>query len=393
MKKHKIYQILPVAVFLVLVYGMTAWSMLKPDQEQSVSENRYLQQKPDFTLKALFDGSFGKTYETYLSDQFQMRDGFIALKSKTENALHKSDINDVYICKDDYLIRKYQDSSFDQAQVNKNVDALGTFVTHYANLLGTDHVKAMIIPSAAMILKDKLPAFAAPYDETKIVSQIKAKIPENTLIDPTKELSEHKNEYIYYKTDHHWTALGAYYGYEAWAKATGTHPIGLDEYQKQTFTNAFYGTNHSKLCFAKSADTVDLYKYKGDITYKVQYDKLFSQGENKKKQSDTLYVDSHIKDKDKYQVYLDGNHPIVDIKTSNKNGKKLLIVKDSYSHCLVPYLVNHYEEVTMIDTRYYHNPLKTLEPEKNYTDILVVRNTLQFMQDDSVFLMSAGLKK
>lgn len=385
MKKNKITTLLPVLTFLVLVFGIAIWCAVKPDTKMSETENRFLAQKPEFSVDAVMDGSFESKYETYLTDQFILRDQFIALKSMTEKAMQKSDIKDLYLCKDNYLIRRYTEESFNKEQVSTNVSALGEFVTHYAGIMGTDHVKAAIVPSAAMVLTDKLPKFATPYDESQVIAQIENVVPKNTLVDLTEPLKEHKDEYIYFKTDHHWTPLGAYYGYEAWAKSAGLTPTPLDQFEKETFTTDFLGTNHSKICYAKEADTIDLYK--PDVTCKVLYDDLWSSDKEKPedKISDTMFVTKHKDEKDKYQVFLDGNHALVDIKTSVKNGKKLLLIKDSYAHCMVPYLATQFEQITMVDTRYYNSQVSTLKPEENYTDILVLRNTDKFMLDDSVF--------
>ena len=385
MKKN---HIIPIVVFLTLIYGISIWTVLKPDTEKSETENRYLAKMPEFSKKTFFDGSFGKSYETYLSDQFILRDQFMELKTRNELLLQKKDVNDVYFAKDNYLIRKYNEESFDTKQVTDNVAELGTFITNYAQKLGNDHVKVMMVPTAAMILKEKLPDFAVPYDETKLLTQIQSVVPGGTFLDATESLEAHKSEYIYYKTDHHWNALGAYYGYEQWAKACGIKPYALSDFKKEKVSDSFLGTNQSKICYAKEADEIDLYQWKGNISYEVLYNGLFQYNKDKNKIQKDIYVKKHLEEKDKYLVYLDGNHPVVDIKTSIHNGKKLLVLKDSYAHCMLPFLLNHFEQVTVIDTRYYHNGISTLKPEKEYTDILVLRNTAKFMLDDSIFKLN-----
>lgn len=380
-------QIIPIIVFLTLIYGISIWTVLKPDTEKSETENRYLAKMPEFSKKTFFDGSFGKDYETYLSDQFILRNQFMELKTRNELLLQKRDINDVYIAKDHYLIRKYNEESFDMKKVSDNVKELGTFVTNYAQKMGKNHVKVMMVPTAAMVLKEKLPSFAQPYDETKLLDKIKNVVPNGTFLDATESLEQHKSESIYYKTDHHWNALGAYYGYVQWAKAVNIQPYELSDLKKEKVTDQFFGTNQSKLCYAKQADEIDLYRNE-KISYEVLYDGLFKNPYDKTKVKNDIYVRSHLTEKDKYLVYLDGNHPLVDIKTSVKNGKKLLVIKDSYAHCMLPYLLNHFEQVTVVDTRYYNNGISTLKPDEEYTDILVLRNTAKFMLDDSTFKLN-----
>ena len=387
MKKKKIQEAVPVLLFLGLVLGMSLWSVVKPQTEKSEAENRYLSKKPKFSVKSLVAGEFGKKYETYLSDQFEMREEFINLKTRIEVAMGKSEINEVYLAKDDYLIRHYERDSFRKETEEENIEYLAEFAEKYTALMGEDHVRIEIVPSAATILADKLPAYASNYNETAFIEKLKEKISSKVLIDASEVLKDHKEEEIYYKTDHHWTSLGAYYGYQVYNNSLGLPVKELSQYSKEVVAKDFYGTNHSRICYAPSPDQITAYKSKDPVTYEVIYDRLFA---NTKPEDLTvfhsLYMENRLKEKDKYTYFLDGNHAIVDIKSSNQNGKKLLILKDSYSHEMIPFLAENYEQVTILDYRYFHTELSRLMPKENYTDLLVIRNTAKLLQDDTVFM-------
>lgn len=382
--KKKILQSIPVFLFLVLIFGLAVWSHFKPDDDISELENRTLAEMPEFTWDALMDGSFGASYETYLSDQFVLRSDWIALKSTMEAAFGRKDIKDVYLADEDYLIRRYTDQDFDEATVQKNITELCKFVNNHTKALGEQHVKVVMVPTAAAVLTDYLPKYAEQFDEGAVIAKIKDGMVFDSVIDTTETLRLHNKSYIYFKNDHHWTALGAYYGYEQWAKACGLTPTPLETFEKETVTDEFYGTNQSKIVYSKSPDSIDIYHLNG-ITYRVSYDRMLA---NAQTVFDTLYTRENLNKKDKYTVFLDGNHAIVDIETSVKNGKKLLVVKDSYAHAMLPFVVNHFEQVTVVDTRYYNLGVQSLGVEENYTDVLVIHNTAKFMLDATAFMMN-----
>ena len=382
--KEKVRYMIPITVFMILIFGITIWTFVKEDSEKSQLENRYLASMPKLSGDSLFDGSFGRDYENYLSDQFILRSKWISLKSRSEALLGKNDINQIYLAKDNYLIKKYTSASFDKKLVKENINELSKFVNKYLMKMGDEHIKVMLAPSAAMILNDYLPKYAEPFDETALIHRVKDSFASDNLVDVTDSLKEHKDEYIYFKTDHHWTALGAYYAYTQWAESCGITPLPLEQFTKETVSNDFLGTNHSKIVYADSKDTFDIYKTI-DMTYEVAYDSFLEDAKEKK---DSVFAMEHLGEKDKYPVFLDGNHGIVDIKTSKSNGKHLLVIKDSYAHAMLPFVINHYERVTVVDTRYMRKGIESLEISENFTDILVLYSTIQFMSDDTLFMLN-----
>ena len=153
------------ALFLVLVFSLTADSILNPVRAYSENENRYLAQMPEFSFESLFEGEFTSDYETFITDQFVMRDSWIGLKTLTERAMLKQDINGVYFGKDGYLIEKHDASDIDEETADRNAQRLADFINQYSAVLGEDRVHAMLVPTAQEILEDKLPPFAEGYDQ------------------------------------------------------------------------------------------------------------------------------------------------------------------------------------------------------------------------------------
>lgn len=377
-KKNKKRNLAQIITFNTLIFGITIASVLNPTRAFSENENRALATKPKFTFDALIHGKYTSDYEKYITDQFVLRDQWIGLKTRTELLLQKKDINNIYFGKDDYLIQKVDATDVDYEQVEKNITRVEEFVKKYSKLLGKDHVFTMIAPTAFGILEEKLPPFATGYDQDAVLDEIAKRIPENT-IDIRDALKSHSAEYIFYRTDHHWTTLGAYYAYEAWANRVGEKPLSKEEFEIRKVSDSFYGTNYSKVHVNVTPD--DMYIFDSLKKFTVQYN---MDGIIK----DSLYEMSFLDVKDKYSMYLNGNNAFVEINSELKNGKKLLVIKDSYAHSFTPFVANHYETTYMIDFRYFNLPVSIVIEEYGITDVLILYNANSFIEDKNIYNLS-----
>lgn len=366
-------------VFLVMLFGISVASMVNPVKAYSENENRYLVQKPEFSVETLINGKYTADYEEFITDQFVERDRWIGIKTITELAVLKQDINGVFIGKDGYLIEKHNDNDMDKEQLAKNQERLTKFITEYGEELGEDRVKVLIVPTASDILTDKLPPFAPGFDQDKMMDEMKNDINNkgSYFVDLRDTLKEHNDEYIYYKTDHHWTSLGAYYSYVEWAKSCGIEPLSQDEFKIEKVTDEFLGTVFSKVNRKVEPDSIYLYNPIKDMDYKL----IYNQGE---KETDTLYDREKLKEKDKYSVFMGGNNAVVQVDTNHKNGRRLLVIKDSFAHSMVPFSVNHFEKTFMVDFRYFKAGISQYIEENKITDILVLYNTINFAKDKNL---------
>lgn len=368
-------------VFLLFIFGMTVLEFLTPVKSFSENENRFLAKKPEFTGKGLLSGQYTKDYETFITDQFPYRDGWIGLKTLSERALLKQEINGVYFGKDGYLIETHPQKEIDPEQAKKNQDRLAAFLKETGRVLGEDRVKAMLVPTANTILTDKLPPFASGFDQTGFLKELGESLAgenlSDTLVNVEEVLKQHKDEDIYFKTDHHWTALGAWYAYTQWCASAGITPYSLDDFRMEEVSKDFYGTVYSKVNTRVEPDTIRIYRPLAEPDYQVDY----NMGE---KTSDSLYDMEQLTGKDKYAVFLGGNNALVKIRTGLGNGRKLLVVKDSFAHCFVPFAVNHFEEVQMVDLRYFNMPLTMYMEQNGFTDVLVLYNIPNFLADKNM---------
>lgn len=383
---------IPIAMFVVMIFGGMLWSMLTPEQSYSDTENRFLESRPKFSLESLFakEDNYTSKYETYITDQFPIRDKWIGFKTRIEKLLGKVETKDVFLGKDDYLIVNHPASDFEGEQGEKNAGFLAAGLAGYVQLLGQDHVRALLVPTASQILMDKLPAYAQPYDQSRYVEQVRQNLMEELvsagvanaetvatqlMVDAEKVLQEHQKEYIYYRTDHHWTTQGAFYVYQAWAKTLGLTPLadpGL-----KVVTEAFEGTTYSKLHTAGQQDVISVYEPETQVTLL----------HNQMNETSGFYDWSKLEVRDKYAMFLGGNDALLDITKEGVTEPQsvLLVVKDSFANCFVPYAAEHYDRVVVVDLRYLNMPLRMVVEEYGVTDLLVLYNVQAAATDTSVY--------
>ncbi len=384
---------IPIAMFVVMIFGGMIWSMLSPDQSYSDTENRFLATKPKFSLESLFAGEYTQDYETYITDQFPIRDKWIGFKTQVEQLLGKVETKDVFLGKDDYLIVNHPASDFEGEQAVKNIGFLAEGLAYYARELGMDHVRMLLVPTASQILTNKLPAYAQPYDQSVYVEQVRQAVEKELamelaassqsmrpplVMDVQPFLQEHQEEYIYYRTDHHWTTQGAFYVYQAWAKTLGLTP--LEDAGLKVVSEDFEGTTYSKLHTAGQYDVISVYDTPTQVTLL----------HNQMTETKGFYDWSKLEVRDKYAMFLGGNDALLDVTKEGVTEPEsvLLVVKDSFANCFIPYATEHFDRVVVVDLRYLNMPLKQVAEQYGVTDLLVLYNVQAAATDTSVFKMT-----
>ena len=365
------------AVFLLLIFGFAIATVLKPSNERSETENRLLEQKPDLTWNALISGKFSEDYEAYLSDQFVVRDGWISLKTAFERAALRQEAEDVYFARDNYLIEKHT-GVFTAETAERNIQTLSAFFTNLSKSMDPGHLTAMVVPNAVDILRDKLPPFADPYDEEIYLQKIAGALPEGVWFDSSSVLRQHSGEELYYRTDHHWKTLSAYCTFEAWAGEKGLAGDSAFSFRPVTVTDSFEGTIASRLGIVGRADSIERF----DPEIPFDYYLIYNQSDDIR---NTVYQDSFLERKDKYAYFYGGNFGLIQAKMpEHETGRKLLVIKDSYAHCFVPFTYALFDQVDMLDTRYYNASISALIGQENYTDILFLFNAAGFAEETSL---------
>lgn len=351
-------------------------NIILPARGFSEKENRVLSDRPKAQLSQIASGRYERKYETYVNDQFLLRDMWITLKAGTDRLLGKVEANGVYLGKDGFLIEDFLPPS-DQ-HMNATLSAMTSFAKRHSDL----SQYALIAPNSVSILSDKLPVFAQAKDQTPYLDSLKDTLNSAnvTFIDIRDTFNSHKDEGLYYHTDHHWTTQGAYYAYLQAADAMGLN-TGMVSYEKLPVSKAFQGTLSAKSGFRSGMkEEIDVFLPKGEVPSSVvNY-------VDEQRKSASFYDTSKLETRDKYALFFGGNYAQVKISTPVEENKTLLVLKDSYANSLVPFLAPYYRNIIMVDPRYYYGDLEQLIQVENVTDLLYLYNANTFFSDTSLEL-------
>ncbi|UFJ42638.1 hypothetical protein LOK74_09145 [Brevibacillus humidisoli] len=360
-------------LLLLFISTMAILHLVMPDRAFSEPENRVLEVLPTFSLQSLLSGKFTSNYEKYVSDQIPFRDVWIGMKTDADRAMGRRESNGVYLGKDGYLIQSFTPPT--DGDMEEKIAAIHSFDSATPSV--RKHM--MLVPTAASLYKDKLPAFAPVADQLMYLDQVRQALrPTIRFVDVYPALNVEREQSIFYKTDHHWTTKGAFYAYRELCKSMGIAPKDAEDFNIRLATNEFYGSLYSKSGFKHiEPDRIELYLPKDKKKYRVEY-------VDERQTSNSLYEMEHLDKKDKYAVFLNGNHGLVKITTNHPEGKKLLVVKDSYANSLIPFLAEHFSEVYVVDLRYCEENLISFVQEHRIPDVLLLYNANTFFEDSYI---------
>ncbi len=321
--------------FFCLLLAVSALiGLLMPDRYYSEREKRTLTQKPKFTVADFISGEFSDELEKYLTDQVPLRDSWVTMKTYMELAIGKRESGGVYICKDKYLMDKF--TSYSKKQLVANAAAL----VDLQEKLAAEGISmnTILVPMAAQVLTDKLPAYAPVADYAAILQVLTDAGVDTT--DVLSALAAHSSENIYYRTDHHWTSLGAYYAYCAWRGVQAN----ADEWTQEVLCDDFYGTTWNKVPLP-SVPAEEITAWYKHPTRHVSYN-------NGQYETESIYERKYLSGSDQYAVFLNSNQAQTVIEGSGKSGK-LLLIKDSYGNTFSQFPVEDYAEVHVLDLRFF----------------------------------------
>lgn len=371
-QRKRTHNVLLAFVFLLFLLVCFIVNLCVKDKEFSDTENRSLAQKPKLTWDTLVDGSYFSDSTTYFSDQFFARDSWITLKLRADSSLGRKESGGVYLCKNDYLMSGPETP--DTQAISATTEAINQFAERYPDA----NTCILMVPDAASILSDYLPSNAPVRDQIQDIDAfLELLSPLVTRLDAVTPLTEHRDDEIYYKTDHHWTSLGAFSTFSANSTKMGITGTVV-EYDVYTVTNSFEGTLSSKSGSHAVQDHIEVYApNNSDVEYYVTYP-------DKQEKICSIYRSSCLEEKDKYTVFFGGNHSLIEIKTTANNGKHLLLFKDSYANCFVQFLLPYYESITMIDPRYYYDNVDSIMSNSGITDVLYLYSADTLLTDTSL---------
>lgn len=390
-------QKLMIALFSIVLLAVPIVTLALPKQERSENENRTLKEFPALVdrnrlnkaenlsdvIKSVKwsyiterkNPSYMDDIETYLSDHLAGRELWVVASNKMERLSGKQEINEVFTA-GDRMIQVFKE--YDEEAVDNSLKAIDGFAAKFPDV----PMYFMLAPTSQEIYSSLMPSYGGYLSEKSFIDSCYAQTENLTAIDCLSFLSGHRDEYIYYRTDHHWTSLGAYYAYASAARQLGYSAYGLNAFNIETASSSFRGTLFSKtLDSSVTPDSIDYYH----LASNEPRVKMTVFDGREQTEYDSLYVRDYLAVKDKYSSFTGSNSPLITIETDVDNGKSLLLIKDSYAHSLVPFLSKHYSKITMVDMRYINVGLDYFSIDVNdYSQVLISYNVISFAGDQNL---------
>lgn len=376
----------------------------RPDT--SVIEKRTLTQFPSITWSSFWDGSFFKEVDTWYADTFPLREGLISGSQTLESlygirsdqivggAMVADDIPDpdaegqevqaaepeevlpdgtitetgemqgqIYITNNSgYGLYYFTQSAADKFAATMN--------QVYANVKDQVDLYVMICPiSAGVMLDQTVLDDMGCSSEKDAIDYIYGKIDKGVhTVSAFDSLKKHNAEYIYFHTDHHWTALGAYYAYREFCKEKGIEPHDIQDYETMEFPGflgTFYANSNNSPALAANPDTVVAYVPKGTNNMTMHY--------TNGSVVDWFLINdvSGYAKSELYATFVGGDRPFSYAHNPNiTDGSAVMVIKDSYGNAFIPWLVDHYEYIYWVDARYTSNTISQMVRDYNIQDVI-----------------------
>ena len=367
--------------FSLFFVGLFALDLVTPDRAYSELENTTLSQRPSLSSFSA-DGlnKFFTAYTKYVKDQVAGRDNWVALQSTVETkVMQKEQSGGILLGKEHMMFpRTYGLVSSETRTLPKNTAALEALCQRYPGL-----VNVMLVPAASAVYPENVPAGAPLLDEDRYLDALSEAVQTagGRFVDVRQTLADHKGEYIYYRTDHHWTSTGAYYAYQQLCTALGLTPFDPSAHTART-AEGFYGTHYSKARTPDAEpDTITYYDLPNALTIYT----VTAPGQPAEGETTGLYDTDKLSVYDKYAMFLHGNNGLSRIKGDSSGRGRILVIKDSYANCFVPYLTANYADIDVVDFRNYNYGLDKLIADNAYDQLLVLYSFDSFKSDPYLY--------
>lgn len=345
-------------------------NILAPDKATSQAENRSLQTFPKFDSEDVLSGQFSQELNNYVSDQFVGRDSLIHIRYLFNKLTGVKKINDVYLGNGTLI---QENSAINEEQMNRNINAINNFCINHQVRSGF-----LLAPNAANIQSDNLPAYSNTIDQDAQMDQIFSMLDTSiTQIDVRDTLDKHKDEYLYYHTDHHWTSLATFYAFQQLASSFELGEVKKSDYTVYQVSDNFKGTLAKKVGSVGIQDDIEIY-VSDNIKDYVMMD------ESNGTRTCSIYNSKGLESSNPYDVFLGGNTGLVQIENLNDSDRHLLLIKDSYANSMVQFLLPYYRTITIVDPRYFYEDIERIFNLNLITDVLFLYNTNTFVQDTSI---------
>ena len=376
MKNSKAYKIVTVALFAAILTILPVMTfVLNPAEPRpfSENENRNLVAFPNVTFDNFKSEKLQQGIEDWFADRFWGRELWIKVKNATERLIGKTDVNGIYTVNDRMI--EIWNGGNGTDHISANLRAMDNFAAKYPD----KPIYFLLAPTSQEVYSGLFPQGAPISSQSEMLEFCHENLQNVQTINVMPTMKMHADDYIYYRTDHHWTTYGAYLAYYDAAKVMGFMPAEFNDFDIEHASDSFRGTLYSKtLDDSVTPDIIDYYQFRGDrnITLTVRT------ADSVNKYND-LYFREFLDVKDKYSSFLGQNSPFMLIETGVE-GPSLMIFKDSYAHCLIPFLTAHYSKIAVFDMRYFNDDLSLYAKMRDYDSVLFIYNAITFSEDRNI---------
>jgi len=367
-----------------------------PDENASDFENRAMETFPDFSARSFISGEFFERFESHLLDNTTMRTSWLTFAQIAENSygitfsggatavvfnaadlgqglipftqdISNDEAERVYVITNG-VVNPYEPFSIDN-MFNENAVLYLRFTENrglaarYAEILNAYRAEvaedvrmfSLISPVKVEFMGERYAAVNSSQLNT--INFVNSLLDENIItVDAHSILEAHSDEYIFFRTDHHWTALGAYYAYLAFAEAAGFEPITIENYTEHAIEGFIgslaVGTRNRTIL--SHPDTIYFYTLNDTTEFSID-----------------MFIIPNISALC-YRLFLGGDRDIYTFTTSNTNGRSLVTIKDSFANAMLPWLAPHYETITVIDPRQFSGSVLQVMENKQNVDLLFI---------------------
>lgn len=367
--------------FVGTLFLFALFFFILPRERFSELENRYLQASPHLTWDNLMSKKYAEEAESFVTDHFPFRDEWLWIKSTVEQFRLQQENNGIYKGKDEYLLEKFLEP--DYTKIQQYTEAVNLFASNQPQV----DMTFMLVPTSIGLYPERLPWLAPSYPQKKVNQFIEDQLlNEITFMNGFQFLEPHATDPIYYRTDHHWTTYGAYLAYVAYAEQKGWDPLSKKDFQIQTVSNSFLGSYHTRSQFnGILPDTIEAY-----IPREPTHTEMYIADTNETMTG--MYDASFLAKKDQYSYFLGGVHALMKLTTELDSRQieqdKLLILKDSYAHSMIPFLTRHVPEIHVIDIRYYNGSITEYLTKNEINDVLFLFNTSTLVSDSALLKLN-----
>ena len=356
----KIKDIVVTIIFLFTVISLFLINVIKEDTDISVAERRKLATMPELTTKSLFDGTYFKKFDSYVTDQFVERDAFRKIKIDIELST-KGEYNNLYLY-DDYIIEEI--FPLNSNSINNLTSKINYIKDTYLN--DNSNIYYTIIPDKNYFVnKGNL-----KLDYNKLQDMMKSNLTNLNYINIFDKLTLDN----YYKTDTHWKEEDLFN-----VANTIANQMNFDITNNNVVNTVttFKGSYAGRLSVTKDIDTIKTISNPSTLNSSVY-------NYETKKYTD-IYDYTKINSLDKYDIYLSGAVPIIDIINNNTSSdKELIVFRDSYGSSLIPLLIEGYKKITVIDIRYISSKILNKYIDFNDQDVLFMYSILTINNSFSI---------